>query len=124
MSTSTGADLQEQETTTVTAPTAMTSTVTFVLGELHKEKGPSSQTSGGSWESLFSGTPMLLGRGRGRGVRRTETPTVVPCGPGGDGEEHDLQPGSSGESGQPTTQPSGDSHELREANNTIRDLEG
>ncbi len=63
--TSREADSQEQGMPTKTEKTGTTSTVLFTPGELHRERGPASQSSGVSWESLVSREPMLLGRGCG-----------------------------------------------------------
>ncbi len=63
--TSREADSQEQGILTKTEKTGTTSTVSFTPGELHWERGPASQSSGVSRESLLSGEPMLIGRGCG-----------------------------------------------------------
>ncbi len=123
-STSTEADLQERGMFMMAEQTATTSKVSFTPGELHQGGGALSQSLGASRESFISGESMLLGRGHGRGVCPTETPAAVPQRPGGQGEPHGPQPGTSGESGEPAPGSSGDSHELKKANETIKDLEG
>ncbi len=95
--TSREADSQEQGTLTKTEKTGTTSTVLFTPGELHRERGPASQSSGVSQESLLSGEPMLIGRGRGRVKRPMEKPAATPHEPGGWGEPYSPKPGTSGE---------------------------
>ena len=104
--------------------TATTSKVPFILGELHRGGGANSQSSGASRESFISGESMLLGRGRGRGVHPAETPAPAPHGSGGQEEPHGPQPGMSGKCGEPVPGSSGDSRELKKANEKIKDLEG
>ncbi len=121
---STGEEADPQEPAiTMVEPTATTSTVSFVPGELHRGRGVPSQSSGASRESFISTETMLIGRGRGRGVRPTEAPATAPRRPESRGASQGPQPGTSGESGGPAPGPSGDPQELRRANENIRDLE-
>ncbi len=63
VSTSRAADQQERTMITTVAPTTTKSQVSFVLGELHQEKGAPSQSSGASRESFLSREMMLIGKG-------------------------------------------------------------
>ncbi len=121
--TSREADSQEQGMPTKTEKTGTTSTVLFTPGELHRERGPASQSSGVSRESLLSGEPMLLGWGCGQVECLTETPAATLHEPGGRGEPHSPKPGTSGEYRGPAPGPSRDQRELARARETIQDLE-
>ncbi len=121
--TSREAESQEQGTPTKTERTGTTSTVSFMPGELHQERGPPSQSSGVSWESVLSGEPMLIGRGHGRVECPKERPAATPHEPGGRGEPHSPKPGMSGEYRGPAPGLSGDQRELRRAHETIQDLQ-
>ena len=76
-----------------------------------------------SRESVLSGEPMLIGRGRGRVERPTERPAVMPRKIGGRGEPHSPKPGMSGEYRSPAPGLSGDQHELKRAHEMLQDLQ-
>ncbi len=117
------AEPQQGGTPTKTEGTRTTSTVSFMPGELHREKGPASHTSGASQGSFISETSMLLGRGRGRIRHSAGQSTVTAREVGGrDGAQSPKQ-GVFGEYRGTGLQPGGSQHELLRARETIRDLE-